>query len=572
VEGSQVFDFGSYSCNFCSNFEPMSGFYSRRIGRAPTGADLATDNYAYADVPDASTILGASKITGRTSSGLTIGLLDAVTGRATARVQTFQGARGSQEVEPLADYFVSRVARDFDNGNVVVGGIVSGVARNIDSTFAPRLARHAEMYGNDMVYTWGDHAYALRGSAALTNVSGDSREITLREQSSARYYQRPDRGGGYDTTATSLRGGGMYTRVAKETGDWMWETAINARTPGYETNDYAFQQRADYIWYNANLLRSWTKPTSWYRQLVALVGGQSQNNFEGNHTNLQFQEYLSETTKQFWNITEFYLERPSELDDRQLRGGPLVRDPTSHYAEADLSTDSRHQVTGSASLQYYWDAQRGVSPGLSLSAAYRPRSNVSLSFGPSWNFSRVAAQYVTATLDTTAKAFYGTRYVVSQLDQRTLGLDTRLSLTFSPTMTLELYAQPFFASGRFTRFGEYQAPRTTAVDEYGRDRGTIVSAVGADGLVTSYTIDPDGAGPAAAFTFSNPDFSQQSLRGNAVFRWEYRPGSVLYVAWTQSRFADAAFGNLDFGRDRAALLATRPDDIFLVKASWWLGR
>ncbi len=479
VEGAQVFNFGSYSCDFCVNFESMSGFYSRRIGRAPTGGDLATDNFAFADVPDATTILGASKITGRTASGYTIGLLDAVTGQANARVQSFQGVRGSQEVEPLANYLVSRVARDFMGGNMVVGGMFSGMARNIDTTFASRLARHAEMYGNDMVYTWDDHTYALRASAALTNVSGDAGEIALREQSSARYYQRPDRGGSgsgsglftnrYDTTATSLRGGGIYARLAKETGTWMWETAVNSRTPGYETNDYAFQQHADYTWYNANLLRYWSTPTSWYQTFTALVGGQGQNNYEGNRTALQFQEYASETTRQFWNVTEYVMERPGQLDDQQLRGGPLVRDPTNQYAEFDLSTDTRHRVIGSSSVQYTWDQAGGSSRGVSLSAEYRPRPNVAVSFGPSWNVSRIASQYVTAVSDSTAVAFYGTRYVMSRLDQRTLELDTRLSLTFSPTMTLELYLQPFFASGHYANFGEYAAPRSATVDVYGVD-------------------------------------------------------------------------------------------------------
>ncbi|HMA25549.1 MAG TPA: hypothetical protein VKP00_16170, partial [Gemmatimonadaceae bacterium] len=101
---------------------------------------------------------------------------------------------------------------------------------------------------------------------------------------------------------------------------------------------------------------------------------------------------------------------------------------------------------------------------------------------------------------------------------------------------------------------------------------TISPIKDAGGMVTQYAIDPDGAGPAAPFTIDNPNFSQQSLRGNAVFRWEYRPGSVLYVAWTQSRFADAAFGDLDLQRDRTALMAAHPDNIFLVKASWWLAR
>jgi len=174
--------------------------------------------------------------------------------------------------------------------------------------------------------------------------------------------------------------------------------------------------------------------------------------------------------------------------------------------------------------------------------------------------------------DTTASAFYGTRYVMSTLKQRTLGLDTRLNVTFSPTMTLELYMQPFFAAGHYYDFKEYVAPRTDVTATYGRDRGSIVPVLNTAGMISSYTIDPDGPGPAAPFSVANPDFSEQSLRGNAVFRWEYRPGSVLYVAWTQSRLADSAFGDLEFARDRNALLATKPDNILLVKASWWLPR
>src|SRR5262249_54255663 len=119
------------------------------------------------------------------------------------------------------------------------------------------------------------------------------------------------------------------------------------------------------------------------------------------------------------------------------------------------------------------------------------------------------------------------------------------------------------------KYKEYLRPRTTETAVYGQDRGTIQAVTDSDGKV-SYSIDPDGAsGPAQVFSVDNPDFTQRSLRGNAVFRWEDRPGSVLYVAWTQSRFADDVFGNLQFSRDRKALFAAQPDNIFLVKASWW---
>jgi hypothetical protein len=578
IEGAQVFNFGGLSCNFCSNAEGMSAFYSRRIGRSPTGASLALDANPYADIPDATTILGAGKITGRTSNGLTVGLLNAVTGQANARVQSLTGDRFSQEVEPLADYSIARLNRDYLHGNLVIGGVLSGVVRDIDTTFAPRLAKHAEMYGNDMYFAWHQQMYTLRAQAAVTNVSGDPRAILLRQLSSARYFQRPDRGAGsggflsnrLDSSATSLRGAGGYLRVAKETGDWFGEAQVNTRTPGYETNDYAFQQRADYIWFNGNIGRVWTKPTNWYRQIYAIAGGQTQNNFEGDNTQREIHAYWSETTPNFWNVTTMYIGRPAYVDERQLRGGPAVLTARTQIAEVDLSSDSRSKLIGNGSVNYAWDDHGGFAPTFSLSASYRPVSNLSMTFGPSYGLSRNYAQYVTSVADSTAAAFYGTRYVMSALTQKTLGLDTRLSMTFSPTMSLELYMQPFFATGDYTSFREYRAPRSNDVAVYGRDRGTI-SATGAGGDLT-YTIDPDGTGPAKAFTLSNPNFTQQSLRGNAVFRWEYRPGSVLYVAWTQSRFANAAFGDFDFERDRTALMAARPDNIFLVKASWWLNR
>lgn len=577
VEGAQVFNFGGFNCQFCSNVESMSAFYSRRVGRAPTGADLATGNYEFADVPDATTIIGAGKLTGRTASGYTVGLLDAVTGRATARVESSSGVRGHQLVEPLANYYVARLKRDYDGGNVVLGGVVSGVARGLDSTFATRLARHAEMYGSDLFVTTQDKKYSLMASAALTNVSGDSSAILRRQMSSAHNFQRPDRGasgGGFfstrlDSGAKALRGLGAYARVAKETGDWMWETAVNTRTPGYETNDYAFQRSADYIWTNANLVRFWSKRSSWYQSLYSIVGGQTQQNYEGDRLFSQFHQFVHLQTHQFWDVSEFYIHYPRVLDDGQLRGGPVVGKPAGHFFETSINSDSRHALRGSVDFNYYWDERGAFNPGLSLGATYRPASNISVSFNPSWSHLRGHTQYLTAIPDTTARLFYGTRYVHAGSSQRQVGLDTRVSWTFTPAMTLELYAQPFFASAHFFDFAEYQAPRKIGLSVYGRDQGTVTPTVD-KGIVTQYTIDPDGAGNAAPFTIANPDFTDRSLRGNAVFRWEYRPGSLLYIAWTQSRFMEDPFGDLRLRRDREALFRAKPDNVFLIKASYWL--
>lgn len=579
IAGSGVFRFGSSNCFFCSNVSSLSAFYSRRIGRAPTGADLATGPAAFADVPDATTIIGAAKITGRTSGGITIGVLDAVTNRATARQQFADGSRGAQEVEPLTNYFVGRIKKDFLRGNLVMGAIGTSVTRQMDTTFAPRLNAHSEVFGADVQYTWDNRVYSLTGNLAVSSITGDPRDILVRQQSSARYFQRPDRtphdgflSDRLDPTATTMRGGAAYGRLAKEAGDWRWETALNIRTPGFENNDIAFLQRTDYVWYNANIVRYWTKPTNWYRDLVVIAGGQQQSNFSGDLTDRQFQLFVNSTTLQFWNWDAFYLYLPRVMDDRILRGGPIALRAEQRFAQVDASTNSRSRISGSGGVGYASSELGGWGINAYVGVTWRPTSAVKVSFSPSWNDSQSILQYVQAVTDPTATAFYGRRYVLAGLRQKSVAMDTRLSVTFSPTMTLEMYAQPFVATGQYSDFKEFNAPRGLAFGIYGKDRGTITPTVGAGGVVTSYAIDPDGGGPAAAFTVSNPDFNFRSLRGNVVFRWEYRPGSTLYIAWTHSRSDSQPYGDFSFGRDFDGLWTTRPDNIVLVKASWWINK
>ena len=176
---------------------------------------------------------------------------------------------------------------------------------------------------------------------------------------------------------------------------------------------------------------------------------------------------------------------------------------------------------------------------------------------------------VTAADDPTATAFYGRRYVFASVTQRTLSMDTRLNVTFTPNLSLQLFAQPFIASGDFGQYKEFAGPRTLQKVVYGRDAGTITSAN--NGGTRQFTVDPDGAGPAAPITFNDPSFTVRSLRGNAVLRWEYRPGSTIFLVWTQSRGDQLSTGNLDFGRDVGALFSAPAENIFLVKVNWWLG-
>jgi hypothetical protein len=578
VEGSGTFGFGGFNCFFCSNVSSLSLFYTRRIGRSPQGG--LPNGSTYSDRPDASTILGAAKITGRTRNGFTIGVLDAVTARENATVMVGDD-EVTHEVEPLTNYFVGRLKKDFERGNLVFGGMLTSVIRSTDEPLLEsRLNSHSEAVGFDWNARWKNRAWSWVGNMAFTNNSGDPAAINRLQLSSARYFQRPDRQAGgngflsdrYDPEATRLRGMGGYTRLAKDAGKYLFETAANWRTPGFEANDLAFNTRADYIWMNGNLALSLSRPTKWYRNYFIIVGSQREYNFDGDRTDTQLHTGAFGQLLNYWQVNVFAIRRTDTYDDRATRGGPVVGRPGNMFYQLFVATDSRKRVNFNvqASTSRTDEGYRsyGVFTGINLRAA----SNISLSFQPSYNYTTAARQYVNAFDDATATDFYGRRYLFADLKQKTLGLDTRMNITFSPTLTFELFAQPFISSVHFNRFKEFVAPRQQAVRVFGEDVGTVTPTF-VDGRISSYAIDPDGNGPAPVMNQANPDFNTRSLRGNAVVRWEYRPGSTLFLVWTRtsSNLAQRV-GNFDFGRDAEALLNADSDNIFLVKVNFWLNR
>ena len=581
VAGRSAFNFGGTSCFFCSNFSGLGVFYSRRIGRPPQLQGYVNNlagNTGFADAPDQATILGAAKITGRTSSGYTIGVMDAVANRETARYITAPGAPElTQEVEPLSNYFVGRVKKELRQGATTVGAVVTSTVRRLggDSALVARLHDNATAIGVDWSHSWDRRRYRWRGSVVGSGVSGSSEAIAATQQSSAHYFQRPDRrvtsdgifGAAFDTNATSLRGYGLYTRLAKENGDWLWETAQNWRSPGFEVNDLAFLGRADYKWMNFNLARQFTTPTKYYRSIFTSAGAQQQFNYDGLRTDQQAQAYYGMEFPNYWNLRTFYIYHPVTEDDRLTRGGPTVKRSGYNFAHFQVSTDARERAVFDVTFQ----AARGIaaptrtfyfSPGVAL----KPAASVFIQFSPSFSDDEDAAQYVRAVRDPTATAFGGSRYVFAYLRTKTVSFDTRVNWTLKPDLTLQLFAQPFFASGDYSRFREFAAPRRLTKLEYGRDIGII------DTTASGYGIDPDGSGPAARFTIGRPDFSYRALRGTAVLRWEYRPGSTMFFVWTQQREGSSDVGDYQFRRDYSALFRDRPDNVFLVKATYWIGR
>jgi hypothetical protein len=250
-----------------------------------------------------------------------------------------------------------------------------------------------------------------------------------------------------------------------------------------------------------------------------------------------------------------------------------VKRPASRFYSLSVNTDGRKRILLSLNGSLGRNTEGYGNEDIFAQVRVRAASNVSLTFSPAYSHSTNARQYVSRFTDPTQNLFYGSRYLFADIEQKTVSLETRAAVTFSPTLSFELYAQPFISSGNYTRFKEVAAPRSQKLIVYGEDAGTVTTDLDAAGNVSRYHIDPDGTGPAQEMVVGNPNFNLRSLRGNAVIRWEYRPGSTIYLVWTRSGsdFASGV-GDLRFSRDVDALFSAKADNIFLIKMNYWINR
>lgn len=291
---------------------------------------------------------------------------------------------------------------------------------------------------------------------------------------------------------------------------------------------------------------------------------------DGDLTDRQIHGFAGMQAANYMWASVYAQYRPEVFDDRLTRGGPVVRRAASWGVYPSFSTDDRKRLVASIDPGYGRNAEGAASYHINTSLRYRPAPNLTLSLGPSYSHSESSAQFVRSFDDPTASAFFGQRTVFADLAQRTLSMDTRVEATFTPDLTLELFLQPFVSAGEYHGFKEFVRPR--ALDKHVFGDTELAPIVDPNGRTTGYALDSDSDPATAPLTWANPDFSFRSLRGNAVLRWEYRPGSTVFLVWQQQRAADSSSGDFRFGRDTRGIFDGAPDNIFLVKLSYWLGR
>jgi hypothetical protein len=542
--------------------------YTRRIGSRPPGD--SPDEAVYEDMPDQATILSAAKITGRTTNGWSLGIMEAVTQREQATYITQDGTEGDAEVSPLTNYLVGRARKDFRNGQSAIGAIATGVNRELgDPALAANLRSSAYTGGIDIFHEWGDRAWSLTGQMAGSRIAGESSVIESAQESSARYYQRPDAGHvELDPTATTMTGYSGEIALRRQAGlHWRGNVEFSATSPGFEVNDMGYQRDADRRQAEASLEYQENTPGDLFRNWEVSVSPRASWNFDGDRvgSSVSFRSRL--TFLNYWSLHPSYSHDFESFDDRLTRGGPLAKKPAEDQLSFNLTTDFSKPYSGFLNIRHQWDAAGGSQTSYSVRVGLKPNSTFDINLGPRLTINNSAAQYITYEDDPLATATYGRRYIFGELEQTTLSMETRLNVTFTPNLTLELFAQPFMASGDYGQIMELKAPGTFEFNRYGYDGSQIT--VDPDG---DMTVDPDGLGPAETFTVSNRDFNRVSLRGTGVLRWEWRPGSTLFLVWQQSRSDYYEDGNFDFTRDADAMWAANSDNVFMIKATYWIGK
>jgi hypothetical protein len=536
VEGTGLYQF-QLNCYIVVDCQTNEGlFYSRRIGRSP----LLRNEYGDASTPSATPIAAASKLTGRTKSGLSFGLLDAYT-------RNVDGLN-DRTAEPATNYAVLRAQQDLRGGEAGVSVIATAVNRSMDEWTEDAMHSRAYASGASVRNRFGNGQYELAGSATWSHVEGSATAIARTQQNAVHYYQQPDDDVEFDPTRTSLDGHAEQIKFGKYGGGiTRFETSLVRMSSGFDVNDLGYLRRADRQNWSTWAALSFRTPRGIYNWLQINGNHWETWNTSGRRLEAAFNANAHLGLKNNWNIhgggtvDNFW----DSYCDRCTRGGPAVKQSRGLYPWFGVNGDSRKMVSPSMWVNLA-RGDEGKSHGVSLSPSLNLRFSTSLQASLGANFSKDhndVQWYDNITDDAGV-----THYTFAHLDQRTVSMNMRLNYTASPDITFEFYGEPFTTTGSYTDFKEVSA--TPDADTY-------------EARYTPYTM------PAGA----NRGFSFSQLRTNSVARWEYRPGSTVFLVWAHGR---EAFTDRESERtwraDYRDLLKRHPDNTFLIKVAYWISR
>ncbi len=558
IEGSNIFNFRVTNIGTAS-MDKL--FYSRRIGRTPQYYPSISSS-EFADIPENTSIVGAFKLTGKTDNGFSIGILESIGAKENAEID-LAGKRRNETVEPGTNYFVTRLQKDIDEGNTIIGGMFTAVNRNIDNPALNFLHKSAYTGGLDLSHYWQDRKYFLTIRSIFSNVRGDEEAIVRTQTSSPRYFQRQDADHiVLDSTRTHLSGHGGDIEAGKQGGKVNYGANFAWRSPGLDLNDMGFQMCADYMVARLYGRYNIFEPFSIFRNFHFEAAQWTNFNYSGEKSGLGGFFMINSQFSNFWRIFINGQREQESINLTNLRGGPASKQSGDWIINGSLNTDRRKIMSFNiGSFLRRADNEEFKSGNLNLGATFRPSNAFELSLSPSYNYNRQKLQYVNT------RSYNGeNRYIMSSLNQKTFGITFRFNYNITPDLTVQYYGQPFVSAGKYSEFKRMADPRADAF----QDRFHTFSGeeIRHDPEYDEYNIDEDLDGNTD-YSIGDPDFNFRQFRSNLIIRWEYNPGSTVYLVWSQQRTGYFGTGNFRYGGDIRDLFEIHPHNIFLIKFNKW---
>ncbi len=563
LESNNILDFRVTQAEAGGSFRNDNLFYSRRIGRSPQFSPDTEDN-EFLSQPNNTRIVGAAKLTGKNKHGFSWGLLESVTRKEDAEIDA-AGERRTMAVEPLTNYLIGRVQQDINDGNTTIGGMITSTNRKIDHDQLEFLHNGAVTGGIDFTHRWKDRTYYISFNSIFSRVNGTAESITETQESSERYFQRPDQThNSLDTTRTSLTGTGGTFNIGKSAGNIIFQTGVTYRSPGLDLNDAGFLLNTDFInqygWAQYRIL----KPFSIFRW-VRLNFNQylnwdfgGVNTYKGLNTNYHFH------FKNFWRFGTGGTLSANSISNADLRGGPSIMYPGGINHWYYIGSDSRKKL-------HFWFNQwnswgfEGYSgeKGFWMEINYRPIDALNISLQPRLNINNNEVQYVdTPESDTSNED----PIILGEIDQNTYSLSLRFTYNFNPNLSLQYWGQPFISKGEYKNFKRV----TNSLSSEYNDRFELIQPNQLNYNLEDEVYEVDENGDSQTdFSFEDPDFNFLQFRSNMVLRWEYIPGSTLFLVWTQNRTQDVDIQDPNsFGALNSRLFDSTAHNIFLLKFTY----
>jgi len=545
-------------------------FFSRRIGRTPQGyTTVDSDLEEYEDFPNNTTILGAAKFSGKTKDGWGIGILESVTANEFAEIDIDTrndvpelGERREELVEPATNYLVGRVQKDFNDRNSRFGAIFTSTIRNMDERVS-FLHSHAYSAGLDFTHNWKDRTYYMNGGIVMSNVRGSAEAINETQTSITHLFQRVDASHvEVDPTKTSLTGTGGGFEIGKGGGgNWRYGTWTNFKSPEFEINDIGFLRQADDIRQGTFARLLFNKPTSWYRQGNVRGEITTAFDFEGNYNRIQYEVGAYFNFKNNWWSEFGAAHKPRIFVNTFLRGGPRWRFSEENYWFFFVGTDQRKKISFRAGTVNSQAKQDNFSlQRYEVGMRYQPLNSLSMNFDVEYEENPSKTQYVSEG------DFDGTpRYILGAIENDQLSATLRVNYNINPNLTIQYYGQPFIFKAKFSDFNFVNDASSTDLNK----RITLYdkAQIAQDNETGDYLVDENRDGDTD-YSFSDPNFAFVQFRSNLVVRWEYIPGSEIFLVWSQglTGIDDPinSFGSLIDNQ----LVSRKPQNTFLIKATY----